>query len=673
MTLTEPTTSTGATAAPPPAAPLAPPAPPAADPTAVAPADEPTSPGRRIGIHGWITAAIGVVTAALYTWNLSANGYGNDYYAAAVLSATKSWKAFFFGSIDSVGAITVDKPPLALWVQALSARVFGFSSWSILLPEAIAGVASVLLLHHLVRRWAGDWAAHLAAFALAVTPVAALMFRFNNPDAVLTLLGLASAWAVWRALETGRTRWLVACGVFIGLAFTTKMLQALVVLPAMALVYLIAGPPKLGKRILQLLAAGAALLVSAGWWIAVVALWPASDRPYIGSTDDNSILGLVFGYNGLGRIFGQGGPAGGGAAVAGGGGGGPNFGGSAGWLRLFNSENAGQISWLLPLAAAGLLAGLWLTRRNRRTDLARAGWILWGGWAVVGYALFSKAQGIFHPYYSIQLAPAVAACAAAGGFALWRLGRAHRWLSFALPIVVLATASWAVALLLQTPAYDAWLRPVIIAAAVLGAVGLFVGGLLRSRRVVTAAAVAAAISVLAAPTAYTLTTVRTAASGAIVAAGPVAASSGGPGALGGTGGGPATAGGRGQGGPGGTGQADQALIAYLEANRGDAAYLAAAFSSNSSGALILASDGEPVLTIGGFNGSDPYPTVDQLQQLVDSGQLRFVVIDGMGMGGPGGGNSTTQAVRQWITSHGTQVSYGGSGTATLYDLAGATS
>ena len=661
MTITEPTSpaAPGPTVLDEQLPPLAPPpaSPPPAAPAPV-PADDTTPAGRRrISVHGWITAAIAVVTTAIYTWNLSANGNGNDYYAAAVLSATKSWKAFFFGSIDSVGAITVDKPPLALWVQALSARIFGFSSWSMLLPEALAGVASVLLLHHLVRKWAGDWAAHLAAFAFAVTPVAALMFRFNNPDAVLTLLGLLSAWAIWRALETGRTRWLVACGALIGMGFTTKMLQALVVLPAMALVYLIAGPPKLGKRILQLLAAAASMLVAAGWWIAVVALWPASDRPWIGSTDDNNILSLVFGYNGLGRIFGQGAGTGGGASI--GGGGGPNFGGAAGWLRLFNTQNGGQISWLIPLALAGLLAGLWLTRRSPRTDLARAGWILWGGWAIVGYALFSKAQGIFHPYYSIQLAPAVAACAAAGGFALWRLGRAHRWLSFALPLAILAAASWAVALLLQTPTYLPWLRTAIIVAAVAGAIGLFVGGLLRSKRVVAAAAVAAALSVLAAPTAYTLTTITSSASGPIVNAGPTGATTGGPG------------GGMGAGGPASQ-QADQALISYLEANRGDATYLAAAFSSNASAPIILGSDGEPVLTIGGFNGSDPYPTVDQLQQLVASGQLRYVVMSGGmggGMGGPGGGNSTTSAVRQWITANGTQVDYGGS--STLYDLSGA--
>src|SRR5437763_1536826 len=376
------------------------------------------------------TAAIGLFAATLYTWGLSRNGMANSYYAAAVKAGATSWKAFFFGSIDPGSFITVDKPPAALWLMELSARLFGFSAWSMLLPEAAAGVASVLLLHRLVRKWAGDVAAHLAALALAVTPVAVLMFRFNNPDALLTLLCLGAAAAVWSALETGRTRWLLLAGALLGLAFDTKMLQALLVLPALALAYLWAGPPRLGRRIGQLLAAGLTMVVAGGWWVAVVALWPAATRPYIGSTSDNSILSLVFGYNGLSRIFGNGGggPGGGGPGGGpGGGGGNLGFGGTAGIGRLFNPALGGEVAWLLPIAGMGLLAGLWLTRRARRTDRGRAGWILWGGWAVVCAAVFSLSQGIFHPYYAVQLAPAVAALAGAGAVALWHFGRRSSW------------------------------------------------------------------------------------------------------------------------------------------------------------------------------------------------------------------------------------------------------
>jgi 4-amino-4-deoxy-L-arabinose transferase-like glycosyltransferase len=610
---------------------------------------------RHPGRSQLITAAIALVAAVLYTWGLSRNGMGNTYYAAAVRAGSKSWKAFFFGSLDPGSFITVDKPPAALWVMELSARLFGFSSWSMLLPEAAAGVGSVLILHRLVRKWAGDVAAHLAALALAVTPVAVLMFRYNNPDAFLTFLCLGAAWAVWSALETGRTRWLLAAGALLGLAFDTKMLQAFLVLPALGLAYLWAGPPRLGRRIAQLLAAGLALVISSGWWVAAVALWPAAARPYIGSTTNNSIISLVFGYNGFARILGG---SGRGAPGGGGGGGGAGFGGAAGPWRLFNSALGGQVAWLLPLAGAGLVAGLWLTRRARRSDRGRAGWILWGGWALTCAAVFSLSKGIFHPYYAVQLAPGVAALAGAGAVALWHTGR-RPWLSWLLPAVVLATAGVAVGLLARTPTYYSWLRPAISIAAVLAAVGLFAARHLRRRLLVAAAAGLATVALLAGPSAYALSTVGNSTGGAIVAAGPT------------TGGGLGVGGGRaGVFGPAGTASTDTALIAYLQAHRGSAEYLVAAFSSNSSASIIIAT-GQPVITIGGFNGGDPAPTLAQFQKLVAQGKVRYVLLNSGfgGGGGPGGASAGGSAITQWVTQHGTQVSYGGSGS--LYDVSAA--
>ena len=596
-----------------------------------------------------ITAAIGLLAAVLYTWGLSRNGMANSYYAAAVRAGSTSWKAFFFGSIDPGSFITVDKPPAALWVMDLSARLFGFSAWSMLLPQAAAGVASVLILHRLVRKWAGDVAAHLAALALALTPVALLMFRFNNPDAFLTLLCLGAAWAMWSALETGRTRFLLLCGVLLGVAFDTKMLQAFLVLPALALVYLWAGPPRLRKRLAQLLGAGVALFVAAGWWVAVVALWPAADRPYIGSTTNNSILSLVFGYNGFARILGTsgGGPGGGG------GGGGTGFGGTPGIWRLFNTSLGGEIAWLLPLATIGLITGLWLTRRGERTDRGRAGWLLWGGWFVVCAAVFSLSKGIFHPYYAIQLAPGVAALAGAGAVALWHAGRRSSWLSWLLPVAVLVTAGVAVGLLGRTPSYHPWLRPAISVAAVVAAVGLFAAFHLHRRLLLAVAAGVAVCSLLAGPSAYALTTISQPASGSIPVSGP---SSGGGGGFGG--------------GQGGSSNANAALISYLEAHRNGAEYLVAAFTSNASDSIIIAS-GQPVITIGGFNGADPAPTLAQFEKLVAEGKVRYALVDNSGGGGggaPGGGGN---AISQWVTANGTQVSYG-SGSGTLYDLSAAT-
>ena len=613
---------------------------------------------------GVITALIAALTGALYTWHLSAVGYANSYYAAAVKSATVSWKAFFFGAIDPGSFITVDKPPAALWIQALFARVLGFSSFSMLLPEALAGVGSVLIVHHLVRRWRGNTAAHLAAIAFAVTPIATAMFRNNNPDAFLTFLGLAAAWALWKALETGRTRMLVIAAALTGLAFETKMLQAFLVLPAFIVVYLVAGPLKLGRRIAQLFAAVAALIISSGWWMAIVALWPVASRPYIGSTTNNSIVSLLLGYNGLDRVFGSGTGTPGAGGQGGGPGGGGGFGGTAGWLRMFNSAVGGQVSWLIPLAVAGLLAGLWQTRHHPRTDLGRAGWLLWGGWAMTCIAVFSLSKGIFHPYYTVQLAPAVAVLAAVGALALWQLGRSHGALRVALPIAIALTAAWAVALLQRTPTYASWLRPTIVVAGAIGAAGLLVGSLLRNRPAVVAAAGLSAAALLAGPTMYSLTTVAHPMAGALVAAGPASGTGFGAAAGG--------AGGLGRGGPGTASTVDTGLVAYLEANQGDATYLVATVGAQSSASIIIAT-GKPVITIGGFNGGDPAPTLEQFRQLVAEGKVRYLLAGGnAGPGGGGnGGQGSGSAITQWASQNGTQVAaseIGATSNATLYDL-----
>ena len=461
---------------------------------------------------------------------------GNSFYAAAVKSGTESWKAFFFGSLDPGSFITVDKPPAALWVMELSGRIFGFNTYSMLLPEALAGVVSVMVLYHVVRRWVGEPAAVLAAVALALTPVAVVIFRYNDPDAFLVLLLVLAGWGVWAALESGRTRGLVVAGSLLGLAFLTKTLDAFIVVPAFAGVYLGCGSPRLWRRIGQLAWAGLALVVSSSWWIAIVELWPAGSRPYIGGSTDNSELNLIFGYNGFSRIFGSSGA--GGAPGGGTSGTATSFGGGEGILRMFNDALGGQISWLIPLGIAGLAAGLWMTRRTPRTHPVRAGFLLFGGWLVMMMAVYDDAKGIFHPYYTAVMAPAVAALAGAGAVALWRLGRGSRRWAWALPAAVVGSAVWADVLLGRSAGYDTWLGTTVVVVAAVASVGLLLVllGVVRTPVVAVVAATVAAVSLLAGPVAYAVTTVNTASTG-IATAGPTTTGSGGgpPGAGGGGG------------------------------------------------------------------------------------------------------------------------------------------
>ncbi|MFD1118494.1 glycosyltransferase family 39 protein, partial [Sphaerisporangium aureirubrum] len=457
--------------------------------------------------------ALLLATAALYLWDLGASGWGNSFYAAAAQAGSQDWTAFFFGSSDAANSITVDKTPASLWVMVLSARLFGVNSWSVLVPQALMGVAATGLLHATVRRWYGPAAGLIAGAAMALTPVAALMFRFDNPDALLVLLLVAGAYALVRAVEGGATRWLVWAGVFVGLGFLAKMLQSLLVVPAFALVYLVAGPPRAGRRVLQLLAAGAALVVSAGWYVAAVELVPASARPYIGGSQHNSLLELTLGYNGLGRLSGD---------ETGSVGGGPGGGwGQTGWTRLFDAEQGGQIAWLLPAALVLLAVGLAVTARTPRTDRARAGFLLWGGWLLVTAGVFSFMGGIFHAYYTVALAPPVAALAGMGAVTLRR-----RWDdAWAPPVaaaVVALSAWWSWELLGRSAGFVPWLRWAVLAGGALAALALAASRWLPPRTVLAGAALALA-TVLAGPGAYALDTAATPHGGSIPSAGPATA------------------------------------------------------------------------------------------------------------------------------------------------------
>jgi 4-amino-4-deoxy-L-arabinose transferase-like glycosyltransferase len=668
-------------------------------------------------------AALGVLlaaTAVLYLWGLSASGWANGFYSAAAQAGSVSWKAWFFGSSDAANWITVDKTPAALWVDGLAVRIFGLSSWSVLVPQALMGVATVALLYASVRRTAlaaglsdrhGTGAALLAGAALAVTPVAVLIFRFNNPDALLTLLLVAATYATLRAVERGGTRWLLLAATLIGFGFLAKMLQAFLVLPALTLVWLLVAPVGWGRRLRDLALATVALIASAGWWLLVVALWPAADRPFIGGSQTNSAWELVFGYNGFGRLTGN--EVG---SVGGGAGGGW---GQTGLTRLFGSEFGGQIAWLLPAALIALGALLWWTRRTPRTDALRAAALAWGASLVVTGLTFSLMAGIIHPYYAVVLAPPIAALLGLGGAVLWR-DRNQLAARVVLAVLVAASAGTAFLLLHRSSTWQPWLAWTVLALGVPAVIGLLVAH--RGPRVLGAGVVAVAVLAgLAGPTGYAVATAASAHTGAIPSAGP----SGGMGGFGGggPGGGPGrggpgggqfgagrfgqggaaagtggqasggttgTAGGNGvaaggtttgrnggfgggqggRGGPGGAGgilsspTPSAQVVTLLQGNASTFTWAAAAVGSNTAAGYQLAAQ-LPVMAVGGFNGTDPSPTLAQFEQLVAAKKIHWFVGGAGADSTQSGGSDDATQIAQWVKEHYTATTVG---STTLYDL-----
>lgn len=616
----------------------------------------------------WVRPAVLTLlaaTAVLYVVGLQRAGWANGYYAAAVQAGTQNWTAMLFGSLDAGNAITVDKPPAALWVMALSGRIFGFSSLSMLVPQALMGVASVGLLYAALRRVSGPTAGLIAGAVLAATPVAALMFRFNNPDALLVLLLVAAAYCTIRALYAAPMRWTALAGALIGFAFLTKLMQALLVTPAMALVVLIAVPGSVWVRLRTLVISVVTTIASAGWFLVLGTIWPVSSRPYIGGSTNNSLLQLALGYNGLGRVFGgdgnpggpgvfgppgppPGGPEPGGAPTV--------FGSDAGIARLFGDSMGTEISWLLPAALIGLLAGLWSTRRDPRTSPTRAVLLLWGGWMVVTGLVFSFMKGIIHPYYNIALAPAIGAVLGITLANLWRR-RTDHWARIVLALMLISTGTWDFVLLERTPDWLPWLRwTILVGAITVAAVLAF--GLPRLGRATAAVAAAGLALGLAGTAAYTIETVTKHQSGPIPTSGPQRPGRdfgpGGPG---------------GPGGPNGPGPVVQvadnqglnSMIASAH-NR----WAAATVGSMTAGGLELAT-GASVMSIGGFTGGDPSPTLQQFQNYVADHQIHyFIVASGPGDGhGPGENSGTSAAITSWVKRTFTVQDVGG---IQVYDL-----
>jgi 4-amino-4-deoxy-L-arabinose transferase-like glycosyltransferase len=578
-------------------------------------------PARWLSLRGATVAALLAATALLYLWGLDRSGWANAYYAAAAQAGASDWTAYLFGSLDAGNAITVDKTPAALWVMSLSVRLFGLNPWAILVPQALAGVACVGVLYATVRRWYGHGAGLLAGAVLAVTPVAVLMFRYNNPDALLTLLLVLAAWACVRAVETGATRWVVLVGALVGLGFLTKMLQAFLVVPALATTYLVAGPGPLRRRIGQLVAGGLGLVATAGWWLALVELIPATRRPYIGGSQTNSALELTLRYNGLGRLTGEE-PG----AIG-------TWWGPTGLDRLFRFDFAPGVSWLLPAALGLVVVGLSYTRRAPRTDRTRAGFVLWGGWLFVTWLTFSFMSGIYHGYYNVALAPAIGASVGMGAHLLWR--RDDRRARLLLTLAAIATVGWSVVLSRQWP-FLPWLGAAVLEFGGTATAVLLILSL-RSRpnpRATAAALAACLVTGLAAPVAWSVATAATPHEGAIPTVGPAELQPEGLRPPGGVGGGLLHA-----------TRPTEAIVAALLADADRYTWVAATIGANNAAGYQLAT-GRPVLALGGFNGSDPFPTLEQFQQLVAEGKVHWF-LDSIWFPNDGG-STAAQEIAAWV-------------------------
>jgi len=678
--------------------------------------------------------AIAALAALLYAWNIAESGYAY-FYSTAVKSMSVSWKAFFYGALDPGATITIDKLAGSFLPQALSARIFGFHQWSLTLPQVIEGVVSVLVIHRIVRRWAGAVPAVLAAGLFALTPVLASMFGHPMEDGALTMCLVLAADSYQRAVLEGRLRSLLLAGMWVGLGFQAKMMQAWIVLPALALGYLFTAPPKLRRRLLDLLLAGVVAAAVSFSWILLYTLTPANDRPYVDGSTNNSAVSMVFGYNGFGRFgvsvtgsvagFGTGGGGGtrgtapgggrfelpegargefpgGGAGGTGGqgafggpGGTGDQFsggptGGNAGGAnsrfagqatglgKLFTGRFVTQIGWLYPLAFASLLFGVvgWV-RRRRRADHLGSGLLMWGVWLATTMIVFSKID-IPHTAYMATLAPPLVALSGFGIVEFWRAYRQGGATAWALPAVIAGQAGWTLYLARDYSSFVPWLTPVVIVAGVAAVLALVVGLLVRRapdrlplgrfarldhrarmRLAVTALVTGVAAMVLM-PTAWSLSVFNGQDDGSAFDASAGPSGSG----LGLT----ATA----------TLTAEQTkLLAYLDAHRGGANYVMAT-TSWSTAAPYIEATGQKVLPMGGFSGSVPEPTLAAFKQLVQSGQLKFVMVGsggGFGGGALGGGTgtSTVSSITTWVESACTTVpaaDYGGTASSTTSGSAG---
>jgi 4-amino-4-deoxy-L-arabinose transferase-like glycosyltransferase len=540
--------------------------------------------------HRLVLTAILALAAFVNLFQLTREGYGNTYYAAAVKDMLASWRNFFFTTFDA-GFVTVDKPPVGLWIQAASAKAFGFQGWSIMLPQALAGVLSVGLIYHLVRRAMGPAAGLLAALTLALTPISVAINRHNNLEGLLVLAILLATWAFVLAAETGRLSWLILGAFLIGLGFNLKMLEAFLVVPACYLLYLVAAPVTWPRRIANLGVATVVLVLVSLSWTTAVDLTPPDQRPYVGSSSNDTELELIVAHNGTGRLTGQ-----------------DNDVGDRGPLRLLNDPVVEQIGWLLPLAVAGLAVALWRERLALPLNRRQQALVLWGTWFVTQCVFFSIA-GDWDLHYLAVLAPAVAALVGMGVVALWKEYRSPGWRGWLLPVTLAVTAGLQTRVLVSYADWNSWLRPAIIILCAGAIVGLVVARLaprLNRFAFVTAAASVGIVALLIAPSVWAAST--------FWYGGETRTPTAGPRPLGDRGASLNFV------------RDAASLLEYLRSHQGSATYLVASADEEFAQYAILHTD-DPVIALGGFAGNDPVLSTTRLEGLVNDGDVQFFLLE----------------------------------------------
>ena len=677
----------------------------------------------------WIAVALLMLAATfVFFWNLTASGYANEFYSAAAQAGSKNWEAFLWGSLDAGNAITVDKPPASIWLMALSVRLLGLSSFAILLPQALMGVTCTYLLYATVRRVWGNATGIVTGIVFITAPVAALMFRFNNPDALLILLMLSAAACVLRGLELPtdrhgnrmRTRWYAVAGLLIGLGFLTKQFQVLLVLPGFGLAMLLLSPTTWPRRLLDAVVALGAMVVGAGWWVALTVLVPSGSRPYFGGSQTDSFIELTFSYNGLGRLTGnETGSVIPGASEALNGASQGGMWGETGLFRLWTSEFGDQITWLAPIAFAAIILGFiaaaptkkgqvyfgrfYLGKREHEVDpdtvarIRRAQVVIFGAWLVVTWLVFSFMAGIFHAYYTVALSPAIAILVAICSASLLAL-HDRPWMPGVAGFLIAVTSAWDMALILRSGSFVCLGVCIGVIGVVAGLALCIIGFWMRDRLPATwplalkhgarGVATIGIVALLAGPIVWTACTISTGHTGSIVTAGPDGSMGGGPGGgpsgngapddVGGTAADGSSSesvpgGGNGATPDGGSGllvgtSANDSLVELLTQNASGYRWAAATTGSQNAASYQLASE-LPVMAIGGFNGSDPAPTLDEFKAYVAQGLIRYYIASG-GMGGSMGGmqmggSSAASEIAEWVAQNYTAQTIGNT---TVYDL-----